>query len=1525
MTLRTPTNPMKRLLLLAALAASNSIAHAAPTAILTRVRGQVSIQRGAQKLAAREGLQLQNGDKISVKNGAATIFSLGAPPQTIQNGTIVIGAKTAQRGSPALWKGVYNGLSSGLSRGDRRIAATMRPGRIEPISPSQTLLESGRPLFSWRDENSGASRYEIRVLRGNSVVWRAQTDQKSLQYPSTAPLLAGNLSWQIVPLESQNGVQKPIESQASRAVSFQIAPPALVQTTKAEIAQLNAQMAKSAPLDRVLARAGLWNARGFRDAALRELLGANDDAAARELRRAIQIESGQFVRPETQTAPILASSKIDGAILSLAPDAPIAGFVRKTYALPEANFSIAIPVRFAFMTQKWARGAVLTEFGAAPQNGARLSIVTAPARDFGANDSLLNHFLKVFPDIRGEKPRDAKFQNQQARAAKWSGLKKATKSVGETLEWTRGETRFLAVWGGENAAQTAALRPLLEELKPAKATAISFETLPDELMETMKNALGEMQIVNERQQKSFFQAPQKPAPATLAELAGAEKARLLTPENSYQRSETARESAKIAARLAWQAIEAGKNADAPAFFAQRAALENESYRAQVAAIESDLRAGETEIARLRAITPPQYLAQSYGIAFEGLMSLKAMRLTMWRSLALAQNDTDGLEKTSRLLWDFRLAAWRDARLESDAAKVAERARDLAVALEDLGDVAQERVDLGGARALFARALLWRRALPPAMRRDIEKALRNRAVLESEIGEVRLARDFYEQTLAEQERVKPAREKEIEGYENPQIREYLRVDWQQDQSVTLNNLGVTTQNLGDYTAAETYLQRALAVIEVLPETGFSGSVRAQTRASTLGNLAVLRADAGDLAGGAKFLNESAEIYRSIGGDAGLALALFNGAGLDYERSDSAAALSKIAAARSLFSQLQIPLRVVAADVFAAKLARQAGDFESATRLSQSALVLARTLGDPMWRATAARGLASAKLEMGKMPLDAPTKFQILTLLSEAETASERSASAFDGIANLALRAKLEEKSGETERALDTQKAAIARLERVRATTASGESFSDLRENYALYDDAVRLLLQLKRPEEAFDMLGRARSKRLRDALQVSAQKSGDLTLATLVARAAALDEKLAKTRARLASEESLPAPKRDTAKIENLTLLLASTQQQFFEVGAQIKARNPRFERALSLSPRELKKAQRAIPVGALLLQYAVLDDGIYIFAVTHDSLKIYAPKISKTELNAAIRSYRGAVDADIVALETGKTVSSIDDLKSPLRIASQTLSNALLSPVQAEIDAAKIVAVVPSGELFYLPFHALGEAKTDGKWKFLIEEKPVAYLASGDVLAIAQERDEDSGGRGVLALGNPTGADLPAAQFEVEQIARIFPGSRALTGENASKSEFLKADTREKRVLHLAAHGVLNSLRPDQSWIQLSPSTGDDGKLRVGEIIGLDLNKVDLVTLSACQTALGEGEPDGTEISSLAESFSSAGTPSVVASLWNVEDKSTSRLMETFYGALADGTPKGIALQRAQIALLRDEKTRNPVFWAPFELLGDWR
>jgi hypothetical protein len=106
-------------------------------------------------------------------------------------------------------------------------------------------------------------------------------------------------------------------------------------------------------------------------------------------------------------------------------------------------------------------------------------------------------------------------------------------------------------------------------------------------------------------------------------------------------------------------------------------------------------------------------------------------------------------------------------------------------------------------------------------------------------------------------------------------------------------------------------------------------------------------------------------------------------------------------------------------------------------------------------------------------------------------------------------------------------------------------------------------------------------------------------------------------------------------------------------------------------------------------------------------------------------------------------------------------------------------------------------------------------------------------------------------------------------------------------------------------------------------VYNLDLNNTNLVVLSACQTNLGERSA-GDEIVGLNRAFIYAGTPSVMATLWSVEDAATRELMVAFYRYLKDeGYTKGEALRQAQIDVLQNPDTAHPYYWAGFVLTGD--
>jgi CHAT domain-containing protein len=145
--------------------------------------------------------------------------------------------------------------------------------------------------------------------------------------------------------------------------------------------------------------------------------------------------------------------------------------------------------------------------------------------------------------------------------------------------------------------------------------------------------------------------------------------------------------------------------------------------------------------------------------------------------------------------------------------------------------------------------------------------------------------------------------------------------------------------------------------------------------------------------------------------------------------------------------------------------------------------------------------------------------------------------------------------------------------------------------------------------------------------------------------------------------------------------------------------------------------------------------------------------------------------------------------------------------------------------------------------------------------------------------------------------------------------------------VHFATHGFLNNSQPELSGLVLSLVDAQGaprlGFLSAGEVFNLKLS-AEMVVLSGCRTALGR-QMKGEGVVGLARAFMYAGTSRVLASLWNVDDAATAELMSRLYqGVLADGLPPARALQRAQWAMARERRWRQPYYWAGFQLQGDW-
>lgn len=123
----------------------------------------------------------------------------------------------------------------------------------------------------------------------------------------------------------------------------------------------------------------------------------------------------------------------------------------------------------------------------------------------------------------------------------------------------------------------------------------------------------------------------------------------------------------------------------------------------------------------------------------------------------------------------------------------------------------------------------------------------------------------------------------------------------------------------------------------------------------------------------------------------------------------------------------------------------------------------------------------------------------------------------------------------------------------------------------------------------------------------------------------------------------------------------------------------------------------------------------------------------------------------------------------------------------------------------------------------------------------------------------------------------------------------------------------------------LAGDKDNDGVLQLHEIFGLNLKHANLVTLSACETALCKIQ-GGEDWAGMSRGFIYAGTPSILATLWSVEDKSTSILIKNFYeNWLQKGMSKPAALRQAQFDLKSIPQYSHPYYWAPFVTIGDWK
>ncbi|MEN3367881.1 MAG: hypothetical protein V7609_24 [Verrucomicrobiota bacterium] len=1037
----------------------------------------------------------------------------------------------------------------------------------------------------------------------------------------------------------------------------------------------------------------------------------------------------------------------------------------------------------------------------------------------------------------------------------------------------------------------------------------------------------------------------KPDPAQLeAQFTKADADRAAAKEKTKERADAAKSAMQTASDIAWLAFDAGKFDEAANWFAKSATLKDDSHVNERAYWEEYLRTEAAEldnkiddqIKKLReqlatAEESKKEMLRKLVHGFEKnryLMRYNA--ISMLEQIAREHHDGENLLNYTKQELDLRRLEMNYLqKVKAPKEEINEKNVQVATALERVAGAQADLALFEQAEKSGLEALALRRALPEEMAdRKLHESLNTLArMFVYNVGDLLKARDYYQQALVSIEASAAVRKKalgedrfytaeqkaamtkeELSRHEETeaQIRDMTIAQDAMSQALTLTNLGGIGQAQGDFKIALSYYERAIKLVEGLPKGGYINMfeiARAQIRARVLGDMASLHAESGEVDLALKELNETIVVRRSIGQDAWTAQALLEAAGLAHGKGDTANARHLVEQARQIFAAAHKLNDVVSATGFLAVIARDEGKLDEAAARAEEALLLARKTGNLGAVSGSARAFASIRVLQKKWN-------EAKILIDEARTADARTGSIGDKIGTLGVNGEILEGLGDNEKALEAYKEAVKLVESVRATAASETAFADVKRNYRPYERIVRALIKLNRSSEAFDYLNRAKSKKLQDSMPASSLKSENKHEQESLDKAAALEAKQKATEAQLTAEQAKVKP--DETAVKNLKLVAASTQAEYREVIEDITTANPDWEKSMTMKPLQLVETQEHIPDGVTFLQYAPLADQLYIFVVTNKTVKIYTPEAKPEDLKKKVL----AVRKQITTGESGP----------PLTKNLCALYDMLIAPIEAELASVRTIAFIPNQILYYLPLQALAKKLPDGKVRYLIEDKEIVYLTAADVMRAVQPPDPGKSKDGMVAFGNPTGANLPASEVEVKSIASVFPGTDVFSGADVTKDAINSQQLFDKRIVHFATHGILNSARPRDSYLQLA-SGGAPGaeKLSVREIWRLPMKKVEIVTLSACETALGDKEPDGGEITTLAEAFATAKVRTVVASLWSVGDESTKEFMVAFYKQLAAGASKAAALQSAQVALMKNPKYSRPLYWAPFVLMGDWR
>ena len=345
---------------------------------------------------------------------------------------------------------------------------------------------------------------------------------------------------------------------------------------------------------------------------------------------------------------------------------------------------------------------------------------------------------------------------------------------------------------------------------------------------------------------------------------------------------------------------------------------------------------------------------------------------------------------------------------------------------------------------------------------------------------------------------------------------------------------------------------------------------------------------------------------------------------------------------------------------------------------------------------------------------------------------------------------------------------------------------------------------------------------------------------------------------------------------------------------------------------------------------------IYRFLITKDSVNFSKESIDYSFVNNIQSVHDFLVNPNYLYTKKKDFVE--------YSVAAHGLYEKLIKPVAKKLNGTSLT-IIPHDKLSYIPFDALLTQLPDTSvmnfrnLNYLVRDYAISYSYSATLLYDYFDQKKRSS-KSLLVFSPKYDSQesridpetsvsyflspLPGAKDEVKGISK-FVSSVSFVDEQAQENTF-KEKASEFDILHLAMHTIINDSVPMLSKLVFSkpdPKSTEDGYLNAYEIYNMKLN-ARLAVLSACETGTGKLQR-GEGVMSMARGFIYAGCPSIVMTLWQVEDKSGVKIMEDFYKYLSKGKRKDVALRMAKLNHLNnsDPLTAHPHFWLGYVNIGN--